>query len=184
MTNDAIDAPTAKRLVENGSAVLVDVRAADERARKRIPGAIGLPLGSIHAGQLRSEERTVIFHCASGHRTHAHASRLLAAAPGEAHILSGGLTAWEKAGGSVQRDPHRPIEIMRQVQIAAGSLVVLGVVLSLWVSPWFLGVSAFVGTGLTVAGITGFCGMARMLAVMPWNRPPAPSAGFAADVAR
>jgi hypothetical protein len=29
-----------------------------------------------------------------------------------------------------------------------------------------------VGAGLTFAGISGFCGMARLLAVMPWNRVP------------
>jgi hypothetical protein len=27
-----------------------------------------------------------------------------------------------------------------------------------------------VGAGLTFAGISGFCGMARLLAVMPWNK--------------
>jgi rhodanese-related sulfurtransferase len=184
MTNNAIDAPTTKRLVEGGLAVLVDIRATDERARKRIPGALGIPMGAIEAGELRSETRTIIFHCASGHRTHAHAGRLLAAVPGGARILSGGLAAWEKAGGSVERDPHRPIEIMRQVQIAAGSLVVLGVVLSLTISPWFVGLAAFVGAGLIFAGITGFCGMARLLAWMPWNRASERGASFAADVER
>jgi hypothetical protein len=28
----------------------------------------------------------------------------------------------------------------------------------------------FVGAGLTFAGISGFCGMAHLLALMPWNR--------------
>jgi hypothetical protein len=27
-----------------------------------------------------------------------------------------------------------------------------------------------VGAGLVFAGVSGFCGMARLLAVMPWNR--------------
>jgi hypothetical protein len=30
--------------------------------------------------------------------------------------------------------------------------------------------SGFVGAGLVFAGVTGFCGMARLLALMPWNR--------------
>ena len=59
---------------------------------------------------------------------------------------------------------------MRQVQIVAGSLVVLGIVLGLWISPPFLAVSAFVGAGLVFAGSTGWCGMAKLLALMPWNR--------------
>ena len=59
---------------------------------------------------------------------------------------------------------------MRQVQLAAGGLVVLGVVLGSTVSPWLYGVAGFVGAGLMFAGATGFCGMARMLQHMPWNR--------------
>ncbi|WP_353203718.1 DUF2892 domain-containing protein [Sphingomonas sp.] len=60
--------------------------------------------------------------------------------------------------------------MMRQVQIVAGSLVLTGVVLGWLVSPYFFGVSAFVGAGLTFAGISGFCGMARLLGYLPWNR--------------
>jgi hypothetical protein len=59
---------------------------------------------------------------------------------------------------------------MRQVQIGAGTLVLLGVVLGFAVSPIAYGLSAFVGAGLLVAGTTGWCGMAKLLAVMPWNR--------------
>ena len=59
---------------------------------------------------------------------------------------------------------------MRQVQIVAGGLVLLGVALGALVSPWFYGLSGFVGLGLMFAGLTGFCSMAKLLAVMPWNR--------------
>ncbi|MDH3663098.1 MAG: DUF2892 domain-containing protein [Alphaproteobacteria bacterium] len=60
---------------------------------------------------------------------------------------------------------------MRQVQIGAGALVVLGVLLTVMVSPWFMLLSGFVGAGLMLAGITGYCGMTDLLARMPWNRP-------------
>jgi hypothetical protein len=43
-------------------------------------------------------------------------------------------------------------------------------VLGFLVAPAFFGVSAFVGAGLTMAGATGWCGMARLLRIMPWNR--------------
>ena len=59
---------------------------------------------------------------------------------------------------------------MRQVQIAAGSLVLLGLGLCSWVAPAWILLSWFVGAGLVFAGISGFCGMARLLALMPWNR--------------
>ncbi len=59
---------------------------------------------------------------------------------------------------------------MRQVQITAGSLVVIGVVLGLVVTPGFLAIPAFIGSGLVFAGASGWCGMAKLLARMPWNR--------------
>jgi hypothetical protein len=37
--------------------------------------------------------------------------------------------------------------------------------------------SGFVGAGLTYAGISGFCGMARLLAAMPWNQVAIESKG-------
>ena len=70
-----------------------------------------------------------------------------------------------------QLDRSQPIEIMRQVQIVAGSLVLIGVILGYFVTPAFYALPAFVGAGLLFAGISGFCGMAKLLAIMPWNRP-------------
>ena len=114
--------------------------------------------------------KTVVFHCRSGARTAANAQRLASAAGCEAYVLEGGIDAWKKAGLPVAVDQRQPIEIMRQVQITAGSLVLLGVILGTWVAPAFYGLSAFVGAGLMFAGISGWCGMAKILAVMPWNR--------------
>jgi rhodanese-related sulfurtransferase len=59
---------------------------------------------------------------------------------------------------------------MRQVQITAGSLVLLGLILSNTVASAWILLTWFVGAGLVFAGISGFCGMARLLAAMPWNR--------------
>jgi len=67
-------------------------------------------------------------------------------------------------------DRRQPIELQRQVQIGAGGLAFLGTLLGLTVSPWFLGVPLFVGSGLLLAGLTGFCGMALLLQRAPWNR--------------
>jgi hypothetical protein len=45
-----------------------------------------------------------------------------------------------------------------------------GVVPGAFVSHWFFALSGFVGAGLIFAGVTGICGMAMLLAKMPWNR--------------
>jgi hypothetical protein len=75
------------------------------------------------------------------------------------------------------RGPSRVLSLERQVRIGAGSLVLLGLALAWLVHPAFAGLSAFVGAGLVFAGVTDWCGMAMLLAKMPWNRPRAPRAG-------
>ncbi|WP_235981958.1 rhodanese family protein [Novosphingobium aerophilum] len=161
--------PAAARQAIEAGARLIDIRNADEHARERIPGAINLPLDRL-AG-LSPDGRPIVFHCKSGMRTAANAAQLAAAAgQAQAAILAGGIDAWRGAGQPTVLDKSQPLEIMRQVQIAAGTLVLSGLGLGLAVAPAFLGLAAFVGAGLIVAGLTGWCGMARLLRRMPWNR--------------
>ena len=161
----------AAELMRNG-ATLIDIREADEYARERIPGARHHALARIDAETpARPGDQVLVFHCRSGARTKANASRLAAAANGcEVYALEGGLDAWKQAGLPTRIDRKQPIEMNRQVQIGAGSLVLLGVALGALAWPGFYALSGFVGLGLLFAGISGFCGMARVLALMPWNR--------------
>jgi rhodanese-related sulfurtransferase len=162
----------AKRLLDQG-ALLVDIREADEHARENIPGARLAPLSRLDQTDLAIPEgQRVIFHCKSGARTEGNAARLAAKAGGacEAFIVEGGIDAWKKAGLPVTVDRRQPLELQRQVQIGAGSMAFLGTMLGLLVSPWFFAIPAFVGAGLMTAGVTGFCGMARILRKAPWNR--------------
>jgi rhodanese-related sulfurtransferase len=163
-------AAVAERL-KTGAAVLVDIREADEFGRRHVRGALSRPLSAFEAAHLRIEPgRDVVFTCRSGMRTEANCDRLKAAVDGAAYVLEGGIDGWVAAGLPVEIDRKAPLEIMRQVQMIAGSLVLLGVALGVLVSPGFLILSAFIGAGLTFAGATGFCGMARLLALAPWNR--------------
>ena len=162
----------AMERIGSGDAVLIDVREGFEHRSAAIPGAELHPLSSFDPERVRAVAggREVIFHCRSGKRSAEAAHRF---APGEdaAHHLAGGILAWEAAGLETRRSSSAPkIDVMRQVQIAAGSLVLAGVVLGAFVHPGFLGISAFVGAGLTFAGLSGWCGMAKLLAKMPWNR--------------
>jgi rhodanese-related sulfurtransferase len=162
----------AKRLLDQG-ALLVDIREADEHARENIPGARLAPLSRLEQAELAIPEgQRVIFHCRSGARTQGNVARLAAKVGGacDAYIVEGGIGAWKKAGLPVAVDRRQPLELQRQVQIGAGSMAFLGTMLGLLVSPWLFVVPAFVGAGLTVAGVTGFCGMARILKKAPWNR--------------
>jgi rhodanese-related sulfurtransferase len=165
-----IDPKGAAALLRQG-ATLIDVREPDERAREHVAGSRALPLSRLReGGGAVAGAGPVIFHCRSGSRTQANAETLAAAANCEAYLLEGGLEAWKAAGLPVARDAAQPIELMRQVQIAAGSMVLAGVLLGALVSPAFYGLSGFVGAGLVFAGVTGWCGMAKVLGAMPWNR--------------
>ena len=170
MSLKSISPQAASELVNQG-AILVDIRAADEHARERIAQARHVPMDQLQSGGLPlAGASAVIFHCRSGNRTRVNASALRACAACEAYVLEGGLDAWKKAGLPVVADASQPLELQRQVQIAAGSLIVLGAVLGATVSPWFHALSGFVGAGLVFAGASGFCGLARVLMRMPWNR--------------
>ncbi len=167
----------AARLLREEGATLVDVREPDEHARERIPGARNLPLSRLEEAELAVQHgRPVLFHCRSGARTEGNAGRLAAKAGAcEAYLVAGGLQAWKQAGLPVAEDRRQPLELMRQVQIAAGSMVVLGVVLGALVAPAFYALSGFVGAGLVFAGVTGTCGLASLLRLMPWNRRAEPA---------
>ena len=175
MSLSTIKPSEARRLLDSG-ALLIDIREADEHAREKIPGARHLPLSKLdqadEADLAVHQGRPVIFHCKSGARTQANARRLAGkfGETCEALVIEGGLDAWRKAGLPVVSDRHQPLELQRQVQIGAGGLAVVGTLLGLFVSPWFFAVPAFVGAGLITAGLTGFCGMARILMRAPWNR--------------
>ena len=161
--------PAETRAAIEAGARLVDIRGSDEHARERIPGAINLPLARI--ADLPREGQPVVFHCRSGMRTAANSAQLAdAAGSAPVFILDGGIDAWRSAGHATIADNSQPLEIMRQVQITAGALVLAGVLLGLVVAPGFIGLSAFVGAGLVFAGATGWCGMASLLRAMPWNR--------------
>ncbi len=167
----ALSAKQVQSRLSGRTAILIDVREADEYRRKHIAGSSSQPLSGWDKAQLAIEPHVdVIFSCRSGMRVDSACDRLAAKVAGNAYTLAGGIEAWGKAGFALESDPSAPLEIMRQVQIAAGSLTLIGIALGFFVAPGFFAISAFVGAGLTFAGISGFCGMARLMALAPWNR--------------
>jgi rhodanese-related sulfurtransferase len=148
---------------------VIDVREPMEYASGHIAGSLNVPLARITEADLPSGPLVLVCH--SGNRSSQALSRLLQ--NGHPHPLAdleGGIPAWQQAGQPVHKLKNAPLPLMRQVQIAAGSLVLLGVILSQALAPGWIWLSGFVGAGLVFAGVSGFCGMARLLAVMPWNR--------------
>ena len=178
-TNGNLSEISSKELyerIENGESIdLIDVRTpAEYQSVHALPArhvaAESLDPSAFIAslGDRRDEPFYVI--CASGERSSAFCKRFRAAGFQNAVNVKGGTKGWAGAGLPVVRGPRNVIAMDRQVRIAAGSLVVLGTVLAAFVHPGFLVVPAFVGSGLVFSGVTDTCGMARILAKMPWNR--------------
>ena len=167
MSLPTITPADAKRLIDQG-ATLIDIRDLGERAREHIPGSHHGPLGALNT--LEGVNAPIIFHCRAGKRTADNADQLRQAASCEAYALSGGIEAWKQAGRHVITDKNQPIDIGRQVLIAAGSLVLLGVLLGSLVRPELYALPGLVGAGLVFAGLSGWCGLAKLLGLMPWNQ--------------
>lgn len=130
-----------------------------------------MPLDALMGAAQFATHEVVIFHCQSGMRTENNAASLAAAVqPAQAMLMQGGINAWKAAGLPTVVDKRQPLPLMRQVQIVAGSLVLAGTLLGLFVAAGFFVIPAFVGAGLMFAGMSGWCGMAKLLAVMPWNK--------------
>ncbi|HAN46093.1 MAG TPA: hypothetical protein DCQ32_06020 [Cyanobacteria bacterium UBA8156] len=162
-----VTAAALRPLWEAGEVVLVDVREPSEYAGEHIPEAISLPLSRFRPEDLPATEKPVVLYCQSGNRSAQAVARV-----GDRPVshLQGGILAWKEGGHPVAVNRKAPISLMRQVQMVAGSLVVLGAVLGAFVSPWFLLLSGFVGSGLVFAGVTNTCGLAMLLARLPYNR--------------
>lgn len=167
----------ARSLLARGAAILIDVRESDEHARERIEGSRLLPLAQVSAESLTAlGASTVLIHCKSGRRGGDAVARVaeLAARGISVRNIEGGIEAWRAAGLPTKVDATRPkLGVMQQTQLVIGACVVAGTALGAFVNPWFLVLPAFMGAGLAVAGATGFCGLANLLALAPWNRTAA-----------
>ncbi len=149
---------------------LVDVREHAEFAAGRIAGARLLPLGELeHRLAELDPTRPVVCVCRSGSRSRKGAEKLEALGFANVQHLDGGLMAWEQVGLPIEKNESAPWALERQVRLAAGLLVLAGLGMShIW--PVTIGLSWFVGAGLTFAAVTDWCGMGLLLAKMPWNR--------------
>ena len=163
-----------RRLAAGQSARLLDVRTAGEHAAVHVPGAKLIPLGELDAAAFCREQgddpSPVYVLCESGGRARRAIEKLERAGARGCVLVEGGTQAWIDAGLPVNRGESRVLPLMRQVQITVGFLSAAGAALALTVNPLYGLIPLVIGCGLLFAGITGFCGLALLLAKMPWNK--------------
>ena len=153
---------------------LIDVRTPMEFEEVHVDFARNVPLDQLDPASFLKERSTdparpLYVICRAGSRGKRACEALLAAGHASVVNVEGGTAAWEAAGLPVTRG-RRGMSLERQVRIVAGLLVVVGTALGFFVHSALLGLPAFVGTGLVIAGITDWCGMGLLLARMPWNQ--------------
>ncbi len=159
--------PEQARAKINNGAALIDVREYPEWSACHISDATLIPLGDIKSDpQCAALADEVLLLCGSGKRATEAAQHLAAAGVTKLFVIDGGMAGWKAAGLPTQKAEGGPISLERQVRIGAGALVLLGLLV-----PKLRVISYFVPCGLIFAGVTDFCGMAKVLAKMPWNRP-------------
>lgn len=167
----SIDAETLKQWLDQDEIILIDVRERSEYAGEHISGSIMMPLSTFDPLNLPvNDSKPFVFYCQTSNRSSQAAQKLFAVGFKQVMHLQGGLNSWKQAGYPTIVNKNAPISIMRQVQIVAGSLVLIGTLLGAFVSPNFLFLSGFVGAGLVFAGITNTCAMAQLLAKLPYNQ--------------
>lgn len=153
-------------------AEIIDVRTPVEYRAIHASGAKLIPLDQLDARSFASARSTatpLYLICKSGQRATKAAQKFQEAGYTNVAVIAGGTDAWAAAGCPIEKgQSHMSLE--RQVRIAAGSIVLLGVILTATLSIWFLIIPAFIGAGLTFAGLTDWCGMGLLLAKAPWNR--------------
>lgn len=168
----SIDVKTLKSWLSNNEAIIVDVREPAEHEAASIPGSTLVPLGKVCKQTLPDTHgKKLVIHCHLGGRSMSACEKLLAEDPSlEIYNLQGGMKAWTEIGEATQASDHFFLPLDRQVQTIIGGFVFIATLLAWLISPWFLVISGFLGLGLIFAGLTGFCGLAVLIAKMPWNQ--------------
>jgi rhodanese-related sulfurtransferase len=173
----------AERRARGEALAVIDVRTPAEFGEVHVAGAQNMPLDRLDPSAVAALGSGAVYVvCKSGGRSRQACEKLLAAGLSNAVSIEGGTAACEAAGLPVVRG-RKAMSLERQVRIAAGSLVAIGAALAAFGPPAPIdfrligaGLAGFVGCGLVFAGVTDTCGMAMLLARMPWNQAGAGAA--------
>jgi len=169
-----INAQELSKWLESGEAVLVDVREPAEYRAESIQDSRNLPLSDVTVDAAHLPEhrnKKLVIHCKSGRRSMMACEQLKSEnAPFDVWNLEGGIDAWKSAGMPIASSGENIMPLDRQVQTTLGILILTGLAIGHFVSPYGLILTLIIGLGLTNAGLTGWCGLAKLIAKMPCNK--------------
>ncbi len=177
MTIRTISAQAFSRLHAQGVHA-VDVRTPAEHGSLHVAGTVCCPLNDLQTKTLLADIKargfadndTLYLLCQSGRRSQMAAEKIARESNINVVVVEGGTEACVAAGLPVRSTGRAMMSLERQVRIAAGFLVLVGVLSGFSLHPAGFALSGFVGAGLMFAGITNTCMMGMLIAKMPWNR--------------
>jgi len=169
-----INATELQNSLQSGKNIsLIDVRTPIEHEEMHIERSQLMPLDQLDPAAVKSASSSAeqcVLICRGGKRAEQAYQKLQAAGCSNLAILDGGVLAWEAKGLPLQRTERVVLPLMRQVQLTIGLLALTGSILAMTMHKNFALLPAFLGCGLTLAGSTGWCGLAILLSKMPWNK--------------
>lgn len=162
---------TLNEKIGNEDLHLVDVREYAEYAGGRVEGAKLMPLGELEKRHTEIDHSKPIYvMCRTGNRSGKAQEKLKKLGFENVINVAGGFEAWKKEDLPFEKDENAPWDLERQVRFVAGVLILIGFALSILVHPYLIGISVFIGAGLTFSALTNTCTMGMILSKMPWNR--------------
>lgn len=166
----------AEALKKAGKGIILDVRSTPEHREMCLKKKhIHIPLDNLDPDKFQKDnkltlETPIYLLCRHGIRSATAAERLMAFGFKNVYVVEGGIEYCKPQGLVEIISTSRSISLEEQVRIGAGSIVLVGVFLGAFIHHLFYIVPAFIGLGLIVSGITGWCGMSLLLEKMPWNK--------------
>lgn len=163
------------RIQQGDKSPLLDVRTPAEHAGVHVPGVRLVPLDQLDVTRLCAEagldkNQPVYLLCRSGGRAKQAAQKLEKDGFTQCVVVEGGTLAWADAGLPVNRGTNPVMSLERQVRICLGIVVLTCALLSVFVNSALVWVCVFMGAAMIITGLADWCGMALLLARMPWNQ--------------
>jgi rhodanese-related sulfurtransferase len=161
---------TVKKLLDKNEAVLFDVRDHSEYDSEHIEGAIPHSLKTLNAQEIQriSNGKKIIFHCASGKRAGMACKTFIKETGLDASLLKGSMREWKKSGLPTKLGVKK-IPVEQQVMTIEGLFILIGLLLGLTISLYWLLLDAIIGAGILYAGISGKCMVTKMLKKLQSN---------------
>lgn len=172
LLTNVISPSELKLMLDTGDTELIDVRNTEEFASRHIKEARSVPLSILDLKHICDKTKKIVLQCESGSRSKLAAKKLQELSKDlKIYSLDGGIRNWTEKNYAIVDGiaVGNKLPLNRQVQITAGTIIVIGIVLTKLMSRLFIVIPLFIGCGLIFAGISGWCGMGSLLALMPWN---------------